>query len=262
MSLHSDQGKVSVEEFARQMRGQMIPLNNRFSYFFTALPMTEDDVKEYLEEPVAALPPALFSALPPALVFLVPYLERAGSRTLQEHKSGALVSFEKPDEKAQLWTAKLLTDEEAVLVFGVKDLEVADYHYRFYHLVAEVAAAVCADQPMEEFRGILRDELNGGVHGEVDEQSWQLKQALLRRQRHVGVKTKAFERYARQALADTLTLYLHGICCDIDVDTGPRQIASRHLRRRLELLHSLFPPPTGFVVFPEDLNHSDERRKQ
>ncbi|MCW5977200.1 MAG: hypothetical protein KIT09_03945 [Bryobacteraceae bacterium] len=261
MSLHSDQGKVSVEAFAQQMRSQMIPLSNRFSYFFTALPMTEDDVKEYLEEPVAALPPGLASSLPAASVFLVPYLERAGNRTAQTHKSGALVSFEKPDEKSQIWSAKLVTDDEAVLVLAVKDLEVADYHYRFYHLVAEIASELCPDRPLEEFRTLLREELNGGVHGEVDDQSWQLKQALLRRQGRVGRRTKGFERYARQALADTLTLYLHGICCDIDVDTGPRQIASRHLRRRLELLHSMFPPPEGYVVFPEELNHADERRK-
>ena len=263
MSLHPNQGKLSVEQFAQQMRSQMIPLNNRFSYFFTALPMTEDDIKEYLEEPVAALPPALLSSLPSSRIFLVPYLERAGTRVVQEHnRSGAQIAFEKPDERVQLWTAKVVTDEEAVLVFAVKDLEVADYHYRFYHLVAEVAAALVPDPAMEEFHGILRDELNGGIHGEVDEQSWQLKQGLLRRARRVVKKTKGFERYARQALADTLTLYLHGICCDIDVDTGPRQIASRHLRRRLELLHSMFPPPSGYVVFPEELNHVDERRKQ
>jgi hypothetical protein len=262
MPLNSNQANVSVEQFAQQMREQMIPLNQRFSYFFTAVSMTDDDVKEYLEEPVAALPPALLEALPPARVFLVPYLERASGRVAQEHGSEAFVAFEKPDDRLQLWSSKLISNTDAVLVFAIKDLEVADYHYRFYHLLAEVVSALCADQSMEAFRGILRDELNGGIHGEVDEQSWQLKQGLLRRQRRIGSKTKGFERYARQALADTMTLYLHGICCDIDVDTGPRQIASRHLRRRLELLHSLFPPPAGYVVFPDELNHVDERRKQ
>jgi hypothetical protein len=52
---------------------------------------------------------------------------------------------------------------------------------------------------------------------------------------------------------DTLTLYLHGICCDIDVDTGPRQLPSRFMRRRLMLLEELFPPPKGYAVFPEQL---------
>ena len=64
---------------------------------------------------------------------------------------------------------------------------------------------------------------------------------------------KAFSEYARQSFIDTLTLYLHGICCDIDVDTGPRQLPSRYLRRRLMLLEELFPPPKGYVVFPEHL---------
>ena len=65
--------------------------------------------------------------------------------------------------------------------------------------------------------------------------------------------TKSFRAYAREAMIDTLTLYLHGLCCDLDVEAGPRQLASRHLRRRLELLRELFPPPRGVAVFPEEL---------
>jgi hypothetical protein len=59
--------------------------------------------------------------------------------------------------------------------------------------------------------------------------------------------------YARQALIDTLTLYLHGICCDIDVEPGPRQLPSRFLRKRLTLLEENFGPPEGFAVFPEEI---------
>jgi hypothetical protein len=54
-------------------------------------------------------------------------------------------------------------------------------------------------------------------------------------------------------MIDTLTLYLHGLCCDLDVDAGPRQLPSRFLRRRLELLQGMFPPPAGIAVFPEDI---------
>jgi alkanesulfonate monooxygenase SsuD/methylene tetrahydromethanopterin reductase-like flavin-dependent oxidoreductase (luciferase family) len=56
-----------------------------------------------------------------------------------------------------------------------------------------------------------------------------------------------------RAMIDTLTLYLHGLCCDLDVEAGPRQLPSRFLRRRLELLQGLFPPPSGIAVFPEEL---------
>ena len=99
----------------------------------------------------------------------------------------------------------------------------------------------------------IREELSAEVHGEVDEKGWHLKQALVRRQTNVRKETKLFRDYARQAFEDTLTLYLHGTCCDIDVETGPRQMPSRYLRRRLELLVSLFPPPEGYAVLPEQL---------
>ena len=36
--------------------------------------MSEEDLKEYLEEPVAALPPAIDWALPKISILLVPYL--------------------------------------------------------------------------------------------------------------------------------------------------------------------------------------------
>jgi hypothetical protein len=257
MALQSDVGRLSLEEFARQIRGQMIPLNNRFSYFFTALPLTEEDIKEYLEEPVAALPPGLCATLPHISVLLVPYLARAIHPSSEETRNGEYVAFERPEPKHQVWTARLVKPEETIVAFAVKDEDVADHHYRFFHVISEIAADVATEALLEPFYGILREELNAGVHGEVDEESWQLKQALLRRSRRVRHRSKGFVKYARQAFIDTLTLYLHGICCDIDVETGPRQIASRHLRRRLELLESLYPPPPGYAVFPEDLSQAE-----
>ena len=80
-----------------------------------------------------------------------------------------------------------------------------------------------------------------------------LKQTLRRSKTGVRRESKAFQIYSRQSFVDTLTLFLHGICCDIDVETGPRQLASRHMRKRLELLRKFYPPPKGYAVFPEDL---------
>ena len=81
-----------------------------------------------------------------------------------------------------------------------------------------------------------------------------MKQALLRRQTKLRRETKAFHEYATQSFIDTLALFLHGICCDIDVETGPRQLPSRYLRRRLMLLEELYPPPEKYSVFPEGAN--------
>jgi hypothetical protein len=140
-----------------------------------------------------------------------------------------------------------------VLTLSVKEIEVADYHYQLYAALAVLTARRLPLEVQERFYRTLREELNAEVHGEVDEKSWHMKQALLRRQTNIRKETKLFREYARQAFEDTLTLYLHGTCCDIDIETGPRQMPSRYLRKRLELLVSLFPPPEGYAVLPEHL---------
>ena len=120
--------------------------------------------------------------------------------------------------------------------------------------LATLVMDAITEDARERFYGLLREELRGGVSGEVDRGGWELKQALRRRQKKFARDSKLFVDYARQALIDTVTLYLHGICCDIDVEAGPRQLPSRHLRKRLDVLFELFAPPQGYAVFPEQLS--------
>jgi len=261
MPAQHDLSKLSVRQFAERFRAEMIPLSNTFSYFCASVPMSEEDLKEYLEEPVAALPPAVASALPKISIFLVPYLERAGAPEKRPEKRPAdggaspadYVSIERPPDELLSTSTQLKLGDETVLAFALKDQEVAEYHYRLYHLLATLMADRRADESENPYHRLLREELSADVHGEVDEPSWRLKQNLRRNGTARGQRGKAFAEYARQSFIDTLTLYLHGICCDIDVDTGPRQLPSRHLRRRLMLLEEMFPPPKGYAVFPEQL---------
>jgi len=253
MPAQLDLSKLSVTQFAERFRGEMIPLSNTFSYFCASVPMSEEDLKEYLEEPVAALPPAIAGSLPKISILLVPYLERGDGHEKRKTALPAAdyVSIERPPEGRLSPYTQLKLGDETVLAFALKDQEVAEYHYRFYHLLATLMADHWTDDVETRYIRVLRDELSADVHGEVDEPSWRLKQAMRRSQ---NVRNgKAFREYARQSFADTLTLYLHGICCDIDVDTGPRQLPSRNLRKRLMLLEELFPPPQGYAVFPEQL---------
>ncbi len=224
----------------------MVPLSSKFSYF-TAMPVAEEDLKQYLDDPIAALPPAVCEILTPVSVLLVPYLEKGNG------KEGDVVTYEKPHENRQMVASRYISDDVATLVFAIKDEDVSDYHYCFYNAIASLAVRRLPADTQESFFRVLREELSSEVHGEVDEKSWHLKQGLLRRQTNIRRETKLFREYAAQSFEDTLTLYLHGICCDIDVETGPRQMPSRYLRKRLELLHSLYPPPDGFAVFPEEL---------
>ena len=246
MSTDASRSKLTVEELATRFRGEMIPLTSKFSYFST-LPVAEEDLRQYLNDPISAISPAIVAALPPMGIILAPYLEKGNG------KEGDCITFERPSESRQVAFSIRELEGVTVLALSIKDLEVADYHYQFYNALAGVVANRWTEETQERFYRTIREELSAEINGEVDEKSWHLKQALLRRQTNVRKETKLFREYARQAFEDTLTLYLHGTCCDIDVETGPRQMPSRYLRRRLELLMSLFPPPEGYAVLPEQL---------
>jgi hypothetical protein len=256
MSAQPDLSKLSVGQFAERFRSEMIPLSNTFSYFCASVPLSEEDLKEYLEEPIAALPPSVAALLPKVSIMLVPYLERAEAKERERDgkekiQRDEFVVTERPPDSRASWASQVRFDHEEVLVFALKDQDVSEYHYRFYHVIATLAADHSSEESLQQYSSLLREELNGRVHGEVDEESWHMKQALLRRETNFRKETKAFRDYVRQSLIDTLTLYLHGICCDIDVETGPRQLPSRHMRKRLTLLYGLYPPPDGYAVFPE-----------
>ncbi len=254
--------RVSVGQFAERFRGEVIPLSNTFGYFCASVPMSEEVLKEYLEEPIGALPPSLAAMLPHVSILLVPYLERCGERgsaTRRKTKTraalekvGDFVVTERPADGRQSWASQVSFENDMVLVFALKEQDVAEYHYRLYRRLAALIAEKWSSDASASYKSMIRDELATSVHGEVDDESWQAKQTLLRRQTNVKRDSPLFSDYVRQSFIDTLTLYLHGICCDIDVETGPRQLPSRYLRKRLNLLRTLYPPPTGYAVFPDD----------
>ena len=213
MSTDGEKSRLTVAELATRFRSEMIPLTGKFSYF-SLLPIAEEDLRQYLNDPIAAISPAIVTGLPRMGVILAPYVEKGNGKGVD------CATFERPAEARHIPSARSEQGGMLVLVLGVKDIEVADYHYQFYNALAGVVAERWPQDVQERFFRTIREELSAEVHGEVDEKSWHLKQALLRRQTNVRKETKLFREYARQAFEDTLTLYLHGTCCDIDVETG------------------------------------------
>ena len=238
--------RTPVEELARRLKSEMVPVNSRFSYYLS-FPIAEEDLRQYVHDPVASIPPAAMESLPKIRLVLAPYLERATP------KGTVTIAYEKPPEPKLVFSSHVTSDDSATLFFTVKDEQVADYHYFFYDELAALLSQRWPANVQDVWHRLLREELSAEVHGEVDDRSWHGKQTLLRRPMAARKDGKPFRDYARESFRDTLTLFLHGICCDIDVETGPRQLPSRYLRKRLEALKNLFPPPEGHGVFPEDL---------
>ncbi len=242
--------RLPIEAFAGQFQREMIPLNKNYSYF-AALPLDDGQVHQFVREPIAALPPSLGEILPPVRLVIVPYIEKANNKT------GDTVAFDKPAENRQVAAASIEVRGDLFFFLAVKDVEVADYHYSFFNGLASLLSYRLKEAQRQRFSRLLREELSNEAHGEVEERSWRLKQQLLRRQTNLLRDTKLQRQYIRQAFEDTATLYLHGLCCDIDVETGPRQLPTRYLRKRLELLRELFTPPDGFALFPEELGRRE-----
>jgi hypothetical protein len=243
---------TTIDQLARSLRARMVAINNKFAYFLEE-PVAEEDLHQYLQDPITALPQAVADLLPRVGIVLAPYLERASAR------AHVTVVKEKPAEAKLVFSSAVTTGDLSTLFFTVHDEQVSDYHYYLYEELATILSNRWPEKVQNIYHGLLREELSAEVHGEVDEKSWHAKQALLRRPMSARKDGKPFRDYAIRSFADTMTLYLHGICCDIDVETGPRQLPTRHLRKRLEALKGLFPPPEGHAVFPEDLTHHHHR---
>ena len=57
----------------------MIPLTSKFSYFLT-MPMAEEDLRQYLNDPIAAISPAIVAGLPKMGILLAPFLEKGNGK--------------------------------------------------------------------------------------------------------------------------------------------------------------------------------------
>ena len=239
--------RFTILDVARQVAGQMVPVNSNFSFFSTT-PIVEEDLKQYVQEPVAALPPAVGEMLPHIGLLLVPHLERAAGR------GPAMVSFEAPPAGRSMLVAEVTVDGQVLIALATSDVDMSEYHYTLYDAIAAQITSRAPASFIEDFGNLLREELKAEANGEIREESWELKQKYLHRPSGNGKRELVlWTDYQRRALRDTLTLFLHGICCDIDVEAGPRQLASRYIRKRLELLKDIFPPPEGYALFPDQV---------
>lgn len=259
---------IPIDAFVEQFRGDMIPLNRAFSYF-PVLPIEESELRHLVFDPVSAMPPKVGEIVGEVRVVLAPYLDAGdtaanapgqvapqnggGKHTAARSES---IVFQQPEEKRRIAAVRIERGGATYLFLAVRDEDVSDYHYFLYSELAGLLAKRMEAALARKYSDLLREELEIEAHGEIDEKSWRLKEQLLRRPLNPRGSSKALQNYFRQSLEDSATLYLHGLCCDIDVEAGPRQLASRYIRRRLNVLREMLPPPDGVPLFPEEINET------
>ena len=258
----------TLEALAIELTPQLIRYNDQFSYFFAGVKLHEEDLKDFLEEPITALPPKALELIAPLQLFFVPYLEQ--TQPSANGKPAVLkVATKRPPEGVYGFAAGFYRPPGHALFLAAQESNLNDYHYYFFRSIAAMVTERLPAVSQNAYINLLDDEIKQQVHGEMDEVSWRMKQDYLESKSPdevPAVKKKAakkpeklgksFFEYARQSMVDTMTLYLHGICCDIDVDPGPRQLASRSIRKRLEFLQDICPPPDGMRVLPAPVRKS------
>lgn len=243
--------KLNVKAFAERFRSEMVPLGGRISFFSAGLRLNEDDEKEFIHDPVESLPPMVRELLPDTSIVLVPHLMGTSKKPSRDAEQIEVLMDVPKDAKNRIWESETQVEGNLVLTFAVQGCDSGEYHYRLFHAIAGKVLEKAPAQLWKGFEDLLRAELKRHVHGEVDDDSWKAKEELLLRSSTPWRESKQFRSYLRFSLLDSLTLYLHGLCCDIDVEPGPRQIQSRELKKRLEWLFATVGAPKGYNIFPE-----------
>lgn len=246
----SQPARLTTPEFVSQCRDTMIPLAGSLAYF-SIIPIDERETQRLIFDPASAFPPRLSEIIPNLRLVLVPYLE-SGSADGNGNQCHSIV-FRPPDDNKRCLAAFDAANGDNYLFLAIRDEDLADVHILLYRSLADKIISVAGDGFCEPFYDMIDSELSRQTRGEVLETSWRLKNDLLSYSGDSEGRADVLERYRRQALEDTLMLYLHGLCCDIHLDEGPMQLPSRLIRNRLNLLRSQLPPPKGVALFPEEL---------
>ena len=241
---------LTTSEFIDRCTDLLVPITESLSYF-SVPPIEEKESERLVRDPTGAFPPRLLQYIPNLRLILVPYLKQASEQGNGQPQH--VIAFEPPSEASKSLSSFVTAKGENYLFLAVRDEGLFDAHVLLYTELADRIIAVASKEVAEPFYRVINDELSNGARGELYEGAWQLKKELLKRQGDGAESADLLADYRRQALSDTLTLYLHGLCCDIDVDGGPKQLPSRRIRKRLELLRDLLPPPDGIALFPEEL---------
>jgi hypothetical protein len=106
-----------------------------------------------------------------------------------------------------------------------------------------------SETELREYWTILRNEIDSGIEGEIDEQALDEKRSLFESRSHAN-SPRQVENYGRTSFAGTAAEFIHCLWHDVSIRSGENYLPAKTLRRRLELLSRWFPPDRGHRLFP------------
>ncbi len=251
--ISTESTSLTTAEFIAKCSDMMIPLPGSLAYF-SVVPLDEKESERLVFDPTSAFPPRVSKIIPKLRLVLVPYLEADPGQ--REAGTGVRIAFQPPADSARKYAEFETWNGAHYLFIAVRDEELFDAHILLYRTLAQKLVDLAGDNFAEPFYDLIDSELGARTHGEVHEKAWRFKQELLSFKGDRPARLAMQAKYRKQALEDTLTLYLHGLCCDLELEAGPKQLASKYIRKRLLLLKAQLPPPEGVALFPEELPDS------
>ncbi len=111
-----------------------------------------------------------------------------------------------------------------------------------------------SDAQRRAYWTILRDEINSGIEGEIDEEALDQKRSLFA-SRSRAKSARHMESYGCASFAGTAAEYVHCLWHDVSIRSGANYLPAEPLRRRLELIARWFPPDRGHRLFPSARPH-------
>ena len=145
------------------------------------------------------------------------------------------------------WTETAAGLEVSVMTTGSEDHDIA---MDLLLCLGQALWERLSDRELRAYWLLLDEEIRAGVTGEIDEQAFEEKRALLRSRSHAR-SPRRLASYGGASFAGTAAEYVHCLWHDVTARSGPDHLPAPQLRKRLALLARWFPPGRGYRLFPQ-----------
>lgn len=207
----------------------------------SAVTLSPSEERTMVREPARAVPQTIAKRVGKVRILMVPFVAC--------FPTGDMVAFSNPDgdKHSTVW---IESKSRVDMVLACRDLDAHDTGCEFLASIAELLQTRLTAEELARYTSLLLEELRNGFEGEIDEDAYEAKQPLHRRNQWLRTGSQ-FVTYRDISFTSTCAEYMHGLWHDVQIRIGPEHLPVRALRKRMALLAELFPPNPGYQLFAE-----------